>query len=289
MPRRPEHRRRARAFQAVDRVDVVIVARGGGSTDDLAAFNDERVVRAVFACRGPGRRPASATRRIGRCRGRRRRPRPDAVRRRRDLRPLGRASGRATAEPGIPAGLGARHAKGRSRSPASRALVQRLAAHDPSVDDPRAPAVRRGRWRPASPSPTTPARQRRRREAASARRPARRPQPRGRARARLRAPCSGATRVNRSTASPRSNRAIPCSRSWPTARCQAPWTARPCAIPSPRPTRNGDGGARRAAFHLGRAGHDRRGRVRRRAAGAGSRRRPSRTRPPFDRRVRHVV
>src|SRR5215218_11080470 len=34
-------------------VNVVIVARGGGATDDLSAFNDERVVRAVFALRVP--------------------------------------------------------------------------------------------------------------------------------------------------------------------------------------------------------------------------------------------
>jgi exodeoxyribonuclease VII large subunit len=31
------------------RVDVIILARGGGATDDLSAFNDERVARAVFA------------------------------------------------------------------------------------------------------------------------------------------------------------------------------------------------------------------------------------------------
>jgi exodeoxyribonuclease VII large subunit len=34
-------------------IDVLVVARGGGSEDDLAAFNDEQLVRAIFACRVP--------------------------------------------------------------------------------------------------------------------------------------------------------------------------------------------------------------------------------------------
>jgi exodeoxyribonuclease VII large subunit len=41
------------ALQRDDRIELVILARGGGAADDLAAFNDERVVRAVFACHVP--------------------------------------------------------------------------------------------------------------------------------------------------------------------------------------------------------------------------------------------
>jgi exodeoxyribonuclease VII large subunit len=40
-------------LQAIDGVDVIVLARGGGSTADLIAFDDERLCRAIFACAAP--------------------------------------------------------------------------------------------------------------------------------------------------------------------------------------------------------------------------------------------
>lgn len=41
------------AVQELPELDVVIVGRGGGATEDLFAFNDEQVARAIAACRVP--------------------------------------------------------------------------------------------------------------------------------------------------------------------------------------------------------------------------------------------
>jgi exodeoxyribonuclease VII large subunit len=40
-------------LQGTDGVDAIVLARGGGSTADLLAFDDERLCRAIFACAVP--------------------------------------------------------------------------------------------------------------------------------------------------------------------------------------------------------------------------------------------
>ncbi len=49
----PQIIRALRWLDARDDIDTIIIARGGGSIEDLWAFNDERVARAIFAARHP--------------------------------------------------------------------------------------------------------------------------------------------------------------------------------------------------------------------------------------------
>lgn len=49
----PEIVQAFKALNAMDDIDVAIVARGGGSLEDLWAFNEEIVARSIFACNVP--------------------------------------------------------------------------------------------------------------------------------------------------------------------------------------------------------------------------------------------
>ncbi|MFJ7155475.1 exodeoxyribonuclease VII large subunit [Streptomyces sp. NPDC101118] len=49
----PQVVRAVKELDAIDEVDVIIVARGGGSVEDLLPFSDEEVVRTVAAARTP--------------------------------------------------------------------------------------------------------------------------------------------------------------------------------------------------------------------------------------------
>ncbi|CAL9516464.1 Exodeoxyribonuclease 7 large subunit [Streptomyces sp. enrichment culture] len=49
----PQVVRAVEELDAIDDVDVIVVARGGGSVEDLLPFSDEQLVRTVAACRTP--------------------------------------------------------------------------------------------------------------------------------------------------------------------------------------------------------------------------------------------
>ncbi|GAA0915802.1 hypothetical protein GCM10009558_025130 [Virgisporangium aurantiacum] len=49
----PEMINALRLLDADDTIDVIVLARGGGSTEDLLPFSDEALCRAGFACRTP--------------------------------------------------------------------------------------------------------------------------------------------------------------------------------------------------------------------------------------------
>ncbi len=130
-------------------VDAIVVARGGGSVQDLHPFSDERLCRAIAACPVPvvtsiGHAPAAELRpRRRRCGGR---ARPHRRARRAERRGARAADRRARPAHRRPLGTPAR-ARGRRRQPRRRAHPPRRPR---SARRGRGPARRRDRRAPAA-------------------------------------------------------------------------------------------------------------------------------------------
>ena len=117
-------------LQRVRGVDVIVLGRGGGSADDLSAFNEEAIVRAVRRLPRPDRERRGPRRRRDARRLRGRRARSDAV--------AGRGDGRARPTGAAASCSGARACTSRARcTTASRTAASRTAASRGRLGDPR--------------------------------------------------------------------------------------------------------------------------------------------------------